>query len=130
MSDPVLFISHSRVREGKFEALKGYAPGVAAAIEESKPGTVVFLACVDEGGSELHMVHVFPDAEAMRLHLEGVDERVSAASELVETSGYEIYGSPTEPVLETMRAFADELGVPLTVRPDHLAGYVRPSSTP
>jgi hypothetical protein len=28
-----------------------------------------------------------------------------------------------------MHAFADELGVPLTVLPNHLGGYVRPSAT-
>jgi quinol monooxygenase YgiN len=94
MSDPIVFISHSRVKEGNLEALEGYAreiaPEIAPVIEQAKPGTVVFLAYTDEAGSELHMVHAFPDAEAMRRHLEGVDERVAAASELIETTGYEI----------------------------------------
>jgi quinol monooxygenase YgiN len=129
MSDPIVFISHSRIKQGELEALKRYAQEIAPVIERGKPGTVVFLAYTDEAGSELHMVHAFPDADAMRRHLEGVDERVAAASELIETTGYEIYGSPSKPVLETMRAFAAELGVPLTVRPSHLGGYVRPSAT-
>jgi hypothetical protein len=61
----------------------------------------------------------------MRSHLEGVGDRASAAFEFIETTGYDIYGSPGGAVLETMGAFASRLGVPLTVYEDNLAGYVR-----
>jgi hypothetical protein len=71
-------------------------------------------------------VHVFPDADAMDLHLQGVDERAGAADEFIQTQGYEIYGAPIETVLETMRRFASTEGVPLTVRADHAGGYLRP----
>jgi hypothetical protein len=71
------------------------------------------------------MVHTFPDADAMDSHLEGVGERAEAALEYIEIAGYEIHGAPSEQTHETMRGYADRLGVPLTVRPDHLGGYIR-----
>jgi quinol monooxygenase YgiN len=125
MSGPIVFISHNRIKPGKLEELTRYAPRVAEGIERDKPGTVVFLMYTAGEGSEAHIVHVFPDAEAMQAHMEGLDERAAAAFEFIETAGYEIYGTPSSPVLGTMRGYADRLGVPLTLYPDDLTGYIR-----
>ncbi len=54
------------------------------------------------------------------------EDSVAAAAEVIETLGYEIYGSPDDETLETMRGFATRQGVPLTVRPRSLGGYLRP----
>ncbi len=102
------------------------AVGTAPMLERDKPGTLVFLAYANEDGTEADVVHVFPDAEAMARHLEGASERAAASMKVIETIGYEIYGSPSEPVLETMRGFATTSGADLRVRPDHLGGYLRP----
>lgn len=125
MGDPIVFISRSAVT-GSPEALGDAVRGAASAIERDKPGTVAFLPYVSDDGDELSIVHIFPDADAMRAHLQGVNERVAAAAEVIETLGYEIYGSPDDETLETMRGFATRQGVPLTVRPRSLGGYLRP----
>jgi len=126
MSEPIVFISHSTVKEGRLEDLKDFLRAGATVLEAEKPGTVAFLAYANEEGSQLSIVHVFPDADAMDLHLQGVDERAGAADEFIQTQGYEIYGAPSETVLETMRRFASTEGVSLTVRPDKAGGYLRP----
>ena len=126
MSEPIVFISHSTVKEGRLEDLKDFLRAGATVLEAEKPGTVAFLAYANEEGSQLSIVHVFPDADAMDLHLQGVDERAGAADEFIQTQGYEIYGTPSETVLETMRRFASTEGVSLTVRPDKAGGYLRP----
>jgi hypothetical protein len=43
MSEPIVFISHSRVKQGKLEAFKDLARETIPLIERGKPGTVVFL---------------------------------------------------------------------------------------
>ena len=86
----------------------------------------MFLAFAADDGSEVSVVHVFPDADAMGQHLQGVQERMGTAVEFIQTTGYEIYGAPSEPVLEAMRGFADAEGVPLHVLSDHIGGYLRP----
>jgi len=126
MSEPIVFISHSTVKDGQLEDLKDFLRAGTTVLEAEKPGTVAFLAYLGEEGSELSIVHVFPDADAMDLHLQGVDERAGAADEFIQTQGYEIYGTPSETVLATMRRYASSEGVPLTVRPDHAGGYLRP----
>jgi quinol monooxygenase YgiN len=126
MPGPIVFISHNDVKGGKLEGFRDAFAAVAEAMDAEKPGTVVFLAFAADDGSEVSVVHVFPDADAMGQHLQGVRERMGKAVEFIQTKGYEIYGAPSGPVLEAMRGFADAEGVPLHVRSDHIGGYLRP----
>ena len=87
MSGPIVFISHNAVKEGKLEGFRDAFGAVAEALDAEKPGTVVFLAFADEDGSEVSVVHVFPDADAMGRHLEGVQERMGTALEFIQTRG-------------------------------------------
>jgi len=128
MSGPIVFISHNTIHQGKLAAFEEAADEMIPMIERDKPGTVVFLAYTSQDGSELHMVHAFPDTEAMARHLDGVDDRVAAVAEAITTTGYEIYGSPGEQVLAAMQGFADAQGIPLVVRPGLIGGYLRPSA--
>jgi quinol monooxygenase YgiN len=126
MPGPIVFISHNTVKAGMLEGFRNAFASVAKAMDAEKPGTVVFLAFAGDDGSEVSVVHVFPDADAMGRHLQGVQERMGTAVEFIQTTGYEIYGAPSEPVLEAMRGFADAEGVPLHVQTDHVGGYLRP----
>jgi quinol monooxygenase YgiN len=125
MPGPIVFISHNTVKAGMLEGFRNAFGQVAQALGAEKPGTVVFLAFAADDGSEVSVVHVFPDADAMGQHLQGVQERTGMAVEFIQTKGYEIYGAPSEPVLEAMRGFADAEGVPLHVQSDHVGGYLR-----
>ena len=128
MTQPSVFVSHSRVKDGRLESFRAFLREGSQALEADKPGTVVFLAYADASGTEATIVHAFPDADAMDAHLQGVAERSSAADAFIQTTGYEIYGSPSPQVLEAMQRFATSEGVPLAVRPDHLGGYLRPGT--
>ena len=125
MSEPVVFISHFGIKEGMLDDLKRLSADVMSRLRSEKPRTVVFLAYLDEQGTEISFLHAFPDAESMDLHFEGVDERVAAAYQYLEPRGWEIYGRPNEGAMERMRQGAAEAGVTLTVLPDHLGGFLR-----
>jgi quinol monooxygenase YgiN len=126
MSGPIVFISHNTVKDGKLRGFRDAFGEVASALEAEKPGTIVYLAFAAEEGSRVSVVHVFPDAGAMGRHLQGVQERMAKAVGFIETTGYEIYGTPSAPVLEAMRGFAQAEDVPLQVQPDYVGGYLRP----
>jgi hypothetical protein len=128
VSEPVVFISHFGIKEGKLDDLKGLSAEVMERLREEKPRTVLFLAYLDEQGSEISFLHAFPDADSMDLHFEGVNQRVAAAYEYLEPRGWEIYGRPHDGALEMMRQSAATAGAPLTVLPDHLGGFLRLAS--
>jgi hypothetical protein len=128
MSEPVCFISHFRVKDGKLDALKQLSRDVAQRLGEQKPRTAMFLCYVDEGRGVASFVHAFADAESMDLHIEGAGDRSRAAYEFMEPAGWEVYGRPSEAALGVLRQAASSSGVTLRVEPQFVSGFLRMSS--
>jgi len=124
MSEAIVFISHQKVKPGRLEEFRQLYQKVVAEIEAEKPGTITHLGYASQDGSQVTFVHLFPDAQAMERHLLGVDARVQQAAEFVQTESFEIYGQPSQAVLERMMQFAGS-GIGLSVQPDSLGGYIR-----
>ncbi len=122
MPDPIVFISHSTIKEGKLDELGRTSEEAFSALEAEKPGTVLHYGYLDTDEREVHFVHVFPDADAMDAHFEGAAQRVASASELLETKAFEIYGTPSDAAVEVL---SQNPAVELTIRPLGLGGYIR-----
>jgi hypothetical protein len=94
MPEPIVFISHFAIKEGKLDALMETARPRAEALEAGKPRTLVFLAYLDAKRRTVSFLHAFASAEDMDQHFEGAQERAASAYEFIEPRGWEIYGSP------------------------------------
>lgn len=125
MAAPVALISHFRIKEGKLDAARAAFAAVATELGASRPRTAAYLAFIDEGGTRLSILHVFPDAEAMDLHAEGAGERSKAAFELFEPAGWEIYGRPSAAALEMIQGPAAKWGVPVKIESEAAGGFLR-----
>jgi hypothetical protein len=124
-AEPIVFISHFRVKEGMLEPYKDLARKVTPLLQAEKPRTLAYLFYLSPSGSEATIVHVFPDAESMDLHAQGSEERSRVAFEFLVPLGWEIYGTPSNAVLAQMRQAASASGVTLTVQPDYFDGFLR-----
>jgi hypothetical protein len=125
LAEPIAFISHFRVKRGKAAAVRTMFAAGATQLAVAKPQTAAFLGYLDERGTRLTIVHLFPDAEAMDAHFEGADQRSQAAYELFEPAGWEIYGHPSAAALAMIEREAAQAGVPLMVAPKALGGFTR-----
>jgi quinol monooxygenase YgiN len=125
MSEPIVFISHHRIKPGKAETLKALTAEIWSAMQTEKPRTLMNLAYVNEENTEVTFMHAFADVEAMQLHWQGADERAQQAYEYVEPIGFEIYGSAAEQIVEGMRAEPSDGGATLTLWPEFVTGFLR-----
>jgi len=125
MSEPIVFVSHHRVKRGKLDELKSLTHEMWATMEVEKPRTLMNLAFVNEDGTEVTFMHAFADIEAMQLHWQGADDRTAQAYEYIEPLGFEIYGSAGEQIVDGMRAEAAGAGATLTLWPEFVAGFLR-----
>ena len=125
MSQPVVFVSHVRIKDGQLDAVRQISRAVSARLEAEQPRTLSQLLYLDETGSQMTVVYVFADAESMDLHFEGADERAKTASEYLDVAGFEIYGQPSRAVLQALREAATSAGAPVTIQAEHLAGFLR-----
>jgi quinol monooxygenase YgiN len=129
MSEPVAFISRFHVKDGKADELRQRFRESAAALQAEKPRTVVFLSYLDEGATDVSILHVFPDAASMDVHFEGAAERASDAYQYIEPRGWELYGPVSEASVATLRAAASSAGVSIALYPEFVTGFLRPSAS-
>jgi hypothetical protein len=126
VSGPFIFIATNRLREGKLEAERDRAAELGSFIEQNEPQLLAFNEYADEAGSEVGVVQVHPDAASMEYHMEVIADRAARAyAETLEaTTSIQVYGEPSEAVLEMLRRQAGA-GVPMTIKRLHIAGFTR-----
>jgi hypothetical protein len=125
MTQPIVFVTRSRVKEDLLEEFDTFFRERVPVISYGDPGTVALLSYLTEDGRELHIVHLFPHADAFDAHLNGAEERAKLAGHYLEGLAWEIYGAPSEEALQGLRARAVENGLDITVYPDNFGGYLR-----
>jgi hypothetical protein len=128
MAEPIVFISRNRIVDGRrAEFERAYARAVGL-IDRTKPETALFAAYLDESGTEVRVVHAFPDARAMALHFEGSQERTQSASNLIILAGFEIYGQAPATAVDQLRREAATIDASVHVFGDSLGGFLRAPS--
>jgi hypothetical protein len=125
MAEPFIFIGTHRLKEGKLQDLKQYEQELVALVAANEPHLIAFHVFVNEDGTQATTVQVHPDAASMEFHMQVLGEKIGQAYEFLErTEGIEVYGTPSDQVLEMMRQLAGS-GVPLSVKAHHLGGFTR-----
>jgi quinol monooxygenase YgiN len=129
MSEPFIFIGTHTLREGKLQDFKQQWQELLEMVEAKEPRLIAFHAYVNEDGTELTIVQVHPDADSMGFHMQVVRDHISEAHQSVveKTERIDIYGNPSDTVLEMIRQVA-ESEAPLNVKAHHLGGFTRSSA--
>jgi hypothetical protein len=124
MTDPIVFIVRNRVKEGMLDDFTRHYLGSIPVTQSAKPGTLVQLAYVNDSASEITIVRVFPDAEALDQQLQGADNRSKVAYQFIEPTSIEIYGTPNRYALEMMKKVAGS-GIEVSIYPGFAGGFIR-----
>jgi len=126
VAGPFIFIATNRLKPGRLDSEKKRVPDLVDFVRSNEPRVIAFNEYVSEDGTEVAVVQVHPDADSMAFHMQVVAERAASAyAETVDsTTSIQVFGTPSEAVVETLRHQAG-VGVPLTVKPYHLGGFVR-----
>ncbi len=124
MSEPIVFISRNKIKEGKADEFRAHYQDSIPPIMASKPGTLAQLAYGNEGVTEVTVVRLFPSADALDHQIQGADERSKKTYEFIEPISIEIFGAPSPATLERMKKIAGS-GVSVKISPSYLGGFIR-----
>jgi hypothetical protein len=69
MSDPIVIIDSSEIREGKLEELKTAINDLVDFVEANEPRPIAYIVYLDEAGVRMTVVQVHPDSGSMELHM-------------------------------------------------------------
>jgi hypothetical protein len=124
MSEPIVFISRNRIKEGKADEFRMHYQQSIQPIFGGKPGTIAQLAYENEESAEVTIIRLFPSADALDQQIQGADERSKSTYEFIEPIGIEIFGAPNPATLEKMKKIAGP-GVALSISPVYTGGFIR-----
>jgi hypothetical protein len=128
MTEPIIFISRNRLKDGMLQDFRSHYQRSLQPTQAAKPGTLVQLAYVNEQSGDVDVIRVFRDAAALDLQLQGSDERSREAYRFIEPTAIEIYGTPNAYALEMMKKVAGS-GIQVRITPQYLGGFLHPDAS-
>ncbi len=124
MSEPIVFISRNKIKEGKIDEFRNHYRDSIPPIMAGKPGTLAQLAYENDDSTEVTIVRLFPNADALDHQIQGADERSKKTYEYIEPIGIEIFGIPNPATLEMMKKIAGS-GIVVRISPIYSGGFIR-----
>jgi hypothetical protein len=126
MTGPFIFIATNRLKQGKLDSEKRRLPDLIEFIQANEPRLIAFNEYADEGGTEVAVVQVHPDADSMAFHMNLIAERAASAyaDTIDTTTNIQVFGIPGGTVADMLRRQAGG-GVPLSIKPHFLGGFTR-----
>jgi len=126
MPSPFIFVATNRLKPGRLELERARVPGLVEFIEANEPRLIAFNEYANEAAGEVTVVQIHPDAASMEAHMQIVAERARAAYAVTldATVRIQVFGPPTDAILELLRAQAGS-GVEIAVNGEHLGGFTR-----
>jgi quinol monooxygenase YgiN len=125
VSNPLVVIDTSDIREGKLEELKSGLAELADFVEKNEAAPLAYHVYFDEDGTRMTVLQIHPDSASMELHMELAAPLFRRFTELVDLTRVDFYGSPSAAVLDATRRKATLLGNAEVVVNELHAGFTR-----
>jgi hypothetical protein len=96
MSEPLVYVDRSKVRDGALEELRSAIREFAEFIDANEPQLIAYNVYISDDGSEMTVMHLHPDSASLDYHMDVARPRFGRFAELVTLSSIHIYGEPSE----------------------------------
>jgi quinol monooxygenase YgiN len=125
MSDMILYVDTSEVREGALEELKPAIRELVDFVEANEPRLIAYNVYLSDDGTKMTVVNVHPDSASLEYHMTVAAPLFRQFVELDTLSSIHIYGEPSERVLKQSHEKAQLLGRRAVVVETVFAGFTR-----
>lgn len=110
MSEPLVYVDTSDVRDGALGELEGAIEELARFVEVNVPEVLAYNVYLSDDGSEMTVVHVHADATSLDRHLEVGGPVFRKFARLLTLRSIHVYGEPSAKATELLRDKARALG--------------------
>ena len=125
MGEPLIVVDTSEIREGKREELQRGLAELAAFVEANEADPISYQVFFGDDGRLMTVLQIHPDAASMERHMEVAGPVFAKFADLVVLRTIDIFGSPSEKVLDQLRRKAELLGTATVTVHDRQAGFAR-----
>lgn len=110
MSEPIVYVDKSEIREGKLEELKAAISELVRFVEAHEPQLVSYGFYLDEAGARMTVVAIHPDSASVEFHMKVAGPLFRKFAQLIRLSAIEVYGPLDGALLSQLRQKAQMLG--------------------
>jgi hypothetical protein len=125
MDGPIVYIDRSDVRPGAVADLRNAVSELVAFVEAREPQLISYGFYVDESASTMTVVAVHPDSASLGYHLSIGGPEFRKVGAFITLRTIEIFGVPSEAVLDQVREKALTLGNATVIVRSADAGFAR-----
>ena len=125
MAEPLVSIDVSEIRDGKLEELKTAMKDLVDFVDANEPEPIAYHVYLDESGARMTVFQIHPDSASMEFHMKAAGSAFPKLSEFLTLSRIDVYGEPSEGLMDQLRNKARMLGhASVSVHALH-AGFTR-----
>ncbi|HSM57744.1 MAG TPA: hypothetical protein VK879_16440 [Candidatus Sulfomarinibacteraceae bacterium] len=110
MSEPIIYFDRSRIRDGKFEALKKAMNELIEFVDANEPQIIAYNVYFSEDRTQMTVLQIHSDSASLATHMEVAGDMFPRFSEFIRMEAIEIYGEPDEELVEQLKGKAKMLG--------------------
>jgi hypothetical protein len=125
VTEQIFVVDTSEIGEGKLDELRRAVAELAGFVEANEPDPISYQVFFTDDGGWMTVLQVHPDSESMERHMEIAGPVFARFADLLVLKTIDIYGSPSEKVLEQLRRKAELLGTATVTVHDRQAGFAR-----
>ncbi|HDR73010.1 MAG TPA: hypothetical protein ENN85_03750 [Methanoculleus sp.] len=125
MSESLIIIDTSLIREGKGEELKAAMQSLVAFAKANEPRMIAYRVYLNEDETRVTVIQIHPDAASSEFHMSADGPAFSGFKDLVRMEELDIYGSPGPELLEKLQQKARMLGPARLAVHSLSAGFTR-----
>ena len=125
MSDPLVLVDSSEIAEGKLEVLRQSVAELAEFVEKNEIAPIAYQVYFSVDGRRMTVLQIHPDSASMEHHMEVAGPVFAGFADLLELQTVDIYGTPSDKVVEQLRQKAELLGTATVTVHELEAGFAR-----
>lgn len=110
MSAPIIYVDQSKIRDGKFKELRTAMNDLIAFIEANEPQLIGYNVYFSDDRQRMTVIHVHADAASLDFHMKVAGQKFPRFAEFIRLAAIDIYGVPSNDLLEQLRRKAQILG--------------------
>ncbi|MEV6104005.1 hypothetical protein AB0M28_04700 [Streptomyces sp. NPDC051940] len=110
MAEPIYYVDHSDIREGRIGEVREGMRDLALFVEAREPQLIAYDFYIDESDSTMTVLAVHPDSASMEVHLQLGGPKFREFAALIRMRSIDVYGRPGAGVVAQLREKAEMLG--------------------
>ncbi|KYH24076.1 hypothetical protein HAPAU_41550 [Halalkalicoccus paucihalophilus] len=125
MSEVIVYVDQSAVRDGKLDELKAAMTDLVEFIDANEPDILSYDVYFNDDDTRMTVVHAHADSASLAYHMEVAGPKFPPIGEFIELEAIDVYGRPSEELVHQFKEKASTLGHGRVSIHDHYDGINR-----